>query len=122
VPNPIYPTLPSGSLPDSRQFSQALEDPAMRTEMEGGYVSTRPKHTRTPRKTWSVAYQMLTDADKTELETFWNTVKGGSVIFDWTNPANDVVYQVRFKEPLNFQYKGIAYTRRWDCSFSVEQA
>lgn len=122
MPNPIYPTLPSGSLPDSAQFGQDLEDPAMRTEMEGGYVATRPKHTRAPRKTWMVAYRNLTDDDKLSLETFWGTVRGGSVIFDWTNPSNLTVYQVRFKDPLKFRYTGIGSSQRWDCSFSVEQA
>jgi hypothetical protein len=118
----VYPTLPSGSLPDSKQFGIQLEDPAMRTEMEGGYVITRPKHTRAPRRTWPIAYQMLTDADRTTLGNFWNTTKGGSLTFDWTNPADGAIYTVRFKDPLQFKYVGIGSSKRWDCSFSLEQA
>jgi hypothetical protein len=117
-----FPTLPSGSLPDSKQFAISLEDPAMRTEMEGGYVITRKKHTRTPRRTWAIAYQMLTEGDRTTLDDFWNTTAGGSLAFDWTNPADGSIYTVRFKDPLNFKYAGIGTSKRWDCSFSLEQA
>jgi hypothetical protein len=117
-----FPTLPSGSKPDSHQFTQTAEDPAMRTDIEGGYVVSRPKHTRTPRKNWGIAYQQLTAADKTALDAHWDAAHGGSLIFDWTNPENSVVYQVRFKDPLTWRYVGIGPTKLWDCSFSLEQA
>jgi len=118
-----FVTLPSGAKPDSSKFSEEIEDVAMRTELEGGYVATRPKHTRSPRKMWPVGYTNITDADKTALDDFYRlTAKGGSVIFDWTNPANSTVYQVRFKSSLQFQYKGVGNLRLWDCSFQLEQA
>jgi hypothetical protein len=119
---PTYPTLPSGTKPDGAQFAAEREDPSMSTDMEGGYVITRPKHTRTPRYTWSVAYQQLTTEDEATLQTFWNTVKGGSMIFSWAHPLTSVSYLVRFKGPIRWSYTGWGVRIRWSCSFSVEQA
>lgn len=117
-----FPTLPSASLPDSSQFSVSLEDPAMRVEMEGGYSVTRARFTRAPRKTWTISYQMLTDADRAVLDTFWSTVRGGSAIFNWTSPQNATSYKVRFKGVMKFTYVGIKNQQRWNCSFELEQA
>lgn len=122
--NPAFPTLTGTfKLPDSKQFGLELEDPAQKTDIEGGYVITRPKHTRIPRKTWTgISYVQLNSTDKAALESFWNTVKGGSLIFDWTNPEDGSLYLVRFKDPVKFKYAGIGQTHYWDCSFSLQQA
>jgi hypothetical protein len=124
MPNPTYPALPSGMKPDSKQFQEERENPAMNTELEGGYVATRPKHTRAPRRDFRLVYVDLTDADKATLDNFWDTVKGSSVIFDWTHPKTGVVYSVRFKpgERLVWQYSGQGPRSRWDCSFILAQA
>lgn len=117
-----FPTLSANAVPDSSQFRVSYEDPSMRTDMEGGYVITRARHTRPPRRTWMVVYRMLTNADRALLETLWDTVRGGSATFNWTNPQNSTTYEVRFKDPLNFSYSGRGTNQRWDCSFSLEQA
>lgn len=117
-----FPTLPSGNKPDSQYHGEQLEDPAIRTEIEGGYVASRPRHTRAPRTTYPVHYTEVTAADKAVLKQFWKDMKGGSNTFDWTNPEDGTVIEVRFKEPMQFNYKGIGTTKLWDCSFSVEEA
>lgn len=122
-----FPTLPSGALPsgvkpDSSNHGEQLEDPSMRAQLEGGYVFTRARHTRAPRTTWPVKYTEIHQADKNTLKDFWTVTKGGALIFDWVNPEDGLTYQVRFKEPMAFSYKGIGTTKLWDCSFSVEQA
>lgn len=117
-----FPTLSAAAIPDSAQFQVNYEDPAMRTEMEGGYVITRARHTRVPRRSWKVTYRMLGNADRTLLENLWDTVRGGSASFNWTNPQNATSYEVRFKEPLSFSYTGRGSNQRWDCSFTLEQA
>lgn len=117
-----FPTFTSGAIPDSKQFKESKEDPVLRSQIEGGYVATRPKHTRNPRKTWSITIRQLTNADKALLDAHWNSQHGGSLIFDWVNPQNSTTYQVRYKTPQDFSYVGSGNLQRWDCSFSLEQA
>lgn len=118
--DPIFPTLSRGQ--DSKAMSVELEDKAMKTEMDGGYVVSRAKHTRKPRRKFTSGFSQLTDADKTALEDFWDLVGGGSVIFDWLNPSNNTVYKVRFAAPISFKYSGMGGTNRWDVTFSLDQA
>lgn len=118
--NPVFPTLSRGD--DSSKYSVELEDPAMKTSLEGGYVSSRAKHTRTPRKTWKIGYTLITNADKALLDAFWATVRGGSVVFDWTDPVSGTVFQVRFADKMNFQYVGRGNNKLWDLTLTLEQA
>lgn len=117
-----FPTLSPAAVPDSSQFQVMFEDPVMRSEMEGGYVITRARHTRAPRKTWRIVYRMLRNFDRLTLESFWTTVRGGSATFNWTNPQDGSTYIVRFKDPLQMTYVGRGSNQRWDCSFTLEQA
>jgi hypothetical protein len=119
---PAFPTLSSGSKPDSSTFGLSFEDQAMRTETEGGYVFTRARHTRAPRKTWAFGYKQLTNADRVQIESFITLVRGGSVIFTWQNPQDLVTYNVRFKDLPKFGYEGVGNTQRWNCSMTLEQA
>lgn len=121
--NPVFPTLSDGS--DSSLFQVTLEDVALRTKMEGGYVMSRPRHTRQPRRTFNVGYSYITNADRVLLTSFFDQVKGGSVIFDWTSPEDGGTYQVRFvtdSSGLPFKYVGIKNTKLWNVSFQLEQA
>ena len=123
MPTPIFPhVLTTGDEQDSKKFTVDLEDPAIRTEMEGGYVMSRPRFTRASRRTWQTGYTFIKTAGKTELETFWNTVRGGSLIFQWRNPADGLDYLVRFKGGMKFTYVGVGTNQRWDVTFSVEEA
>lgn len=121
--NPVFPNLvlDRGGL-DSQQFSVTLEDVAMKSEMEGGYVVSRAKHTRKPRKTFNVAYKGISDADRATLDSFYSTVGGGSVIFDWTDPSAGTTWQVRFEGELQFSYAGKGTTKLWNVTFKVRQA
>ena len=119
MPNPTFPLAADQ---DSSKFSVEQEDPALRTEIEGGYVVTRKKHTRTPRKTFTTGFAYLNNTDRATLQTFWNTVSGGTLIIDWTNPQDLAVYQVRFKGgPLKFTYVGRLGNQRWDVAITLEQ-
>lgn len=118
--NPVFPTLTEGQ--DSKYFTITPDDPAMRAPLEGGYEFTRPRTTRAPRKTYSSGFSFIGDADKALLEAFWDTVKGGSVIFDWVRPNDEVTLAVRFAEPLAWKYVGHGPYRRWDVTFKVKEA
>lgn len=122
MPNPIFPTLSRGE--DRALYSKELEDAALTTPMEGGYVVSRAKHTRTPRATFTSGFTFITDAERATLEAFYEQVRGGSVVFDWTDPiaSPSKVYQVRFVGPLKFDYKGKGNTHRWDVRFTLQQA
>ena len=120
--NPVFPTFSAGAALDSGAFRVEFEDPAQRSDMEGGYVITRAKHTRRPRRTFSIVYRQLNTADKDLLDAFYDTVKGGSVIFDWVSPQSLLTLQVRMKGPMSEQYVGRGVTQRWDCSMTFEEA
>lgn len=118
--NPVFPILTER--PDTKLYGVEFEDQSTGSKMDGGYVVTRPKHTRSPRRTFSTGYTMLKPIDRAALDTFYRTVFGGSVIFDWIDPMTSVVYQVRFTSKLAYKYSGVGTTQRWDISFTLEQA
>jgi len=124
MPTPVFPhTLTNGNMQDAKKHSVELEDPSISTELEGGYVYSRARHTRAPRRTWTSGFTYITTAEKLQLETFWNDVRGGSVIFQWRNPQTGTDFLVRFVEgPLRFNYVGNRSNQRWDVSFKVQEA
>jgi phage-related protein len=122
MPAPIFPTLPSGSLPDSSKFEIELEDNTVSEELEGGYTITRARTTRRGRRIYKVGFTFITEADRAALEQFWETTSGNALIFVWTNPQDNVQQNVRFKGTLSFKYVGRLSEQRWDCDFKVQQA
>ena len=118
--NPVFPTLSQGQ--DSKLYGIELEDTALKTQMDGGYVVSRAKHTRRPRRSFKTGFTFIPSADKLLLEGFYDSVRGGSVIFDWTDPSTKVVYQVRFAEKLSFAYEGVGSNQKWSVSISLDQA
>ena len=97
-------------------------DPTVRSQYEGGYVSTRSRFTRIPRR-WDVKYEWMTTVNKGTLQTFEEARGVGSESFTWTNPIPLVstTHAVRFLEPMrcipvpktNFQY--------WTVEFILEE-
>lgn len=119
--NPIFPILAKGQ--DSKFYKVSQENVALTTKMDGGYVVSRAKHTRKPRKTYTTGYTGIGNADRALLQNFWDTVRGGSVVFDWTDPISNTVIQVRFVgEGFEFAYVGMGVAQIWDVSFQLEQA
>lgn len=118
--NPVFPTLAMGQ--DSKYYAIGQEDVAMKTKMDGGYVVSRAKHTRIPRLTFKTGFTAIGEADRALLTAFYNTVRGGSVIFDWTDPVQNTVYQVRFGGEIEYKYTGVGGVRLWDVTINLEQA
>ena len=109
-----WPTL-------SRQPVYPLEestgDALIKSEAESGYVTTRPRFTRS-RRNFKLTYKALTDADKALLDTFFFTSTGqGSAVFAWTNPVDNVSYNVRIK-PIAWQ--SVRYNQ-WAAQIELEQ-
>lgn len=117
-----FPTVNLAGKEDSKYHSVSQADPAMRHEVEGGYTMTRPRYTRVPRKTWTTGFTDLTDTEKNEFTTFWDTKRGGAASFTYLNPADNVTYTVRFKGVPTIKYTGMGPLRRWDITnISLEQ-
>jgi hypothetical protein len=107
---------------NSKKFAPLpAEDPSITTEVEGGYAIGRPRHTRPPRRSWTQGWDCASNADKITLETFWDSQKGRSNLFQWTNPDDNVVYVVRFKSPPRYAYMGAGATKLWDMTVELEQ-
>lgn len=114
-----FPTLSKEQ--DERYFSVSHEDPSLKSDIEGGYVVTRSRFTRTPRRTFSTGFTDISEADKTALEAYWDSKKGGSGIVSWTHPVTDVVIQTRFVSELDFKYTGIGGFHRWTVQFKLQE-
>lgn len=115
---------------DSAEFVPEQENPAITTEMEGGYTVSRPRHTRDPRRSWKLGWKSTTDAEKQLLENFWDAVRGSSDAFTWTDPSTitpenllGVSYVCRFKpgSKPSYKYMGRGPLRIWDMSCEIEQ-
>lgn len=117
-----FPTLASGERSDSSKYSTQIEDVATKTNMEGGYVVSRPKFTRLPRKTFNIAYTAMGQTDKLAIEAFYVTVLGGSSIFNWTDPVTNTVYAARFADKVKYTYTGKGNRHLWDVAFMLEEA
>lgn len=111
-----FPTLTASPTIDWQE-GKAF-DPAIRSKTEGGYVQTRPRFTRLPKK-WEIKYKAITTTDKDLIETHENTQKAGADKFNWTNPLNSIVYEVRYLEPI--KYKIAIAQGYWDVDFILEQ-
>lgn len=103
---------------DSAKFSEmAVQDPAMSVPLEAGYVATRPRFTRRPRRSFKLGFTLLTKAQKEELQAFWEDRLGGSRSFVFTHPENGTNYTVRFKQGYTpeFKYVGMGPTVLYNC-------
>ena len=109
-----WPILSKGE--DAKYYGVEYEDVTIAAEMEGGYVVTRPRHTRKPRRTWTTGYSSISQSDLTIWETFFDSIRGGSLAFDWTNPVTSVVHSVRLKagEMPRIEYRGAGTNYRYD--------
>lgn len=109
-----FPTLSIGQ--DSRFFEEEDENPAIGNEMEGGYVTTRPRFTRSPRRMITTGFSQLNESDRTIFKQFWKDHMGSSLAFFYTHPTTSEVILVRFKlgwKP-KWVYVGAGELYRWD--------
>jgi hypothetical protein len=94
IAKPVYP------------LDEDYEDIGLSAGFEDGAEQSRARFTRS-RRTWTLRWTALSDADYQRLMDFWaNQVKGNSMQFAWRHPlsaADAASYQVRFVEKKNFQ-------------------
>lgn len=95
-----FPTLSSAPLISGFNEAAAL-DPVIRSPKEAGYVQTRPRFTRVPKK-FHVTYASMTDSDKSALESWEATVGYGANSDTWMHPKTSVSYTVRLTGPIKY--------------------
>lgn len=106
-----FPTL--GNKEDSSKFGFQMEDVGVRSPMEGGYVLTRPRHTRTPRRTWTTGFTDISNDEKLILEAFINE-HGTFKAFTYIVPVGSENVNARFKEMPKFEFAGWPQNPRWN--------
>lgn len=96
-----FPTLSRS--PSMEGFKEeAAFDPTLRSEFESGKIQTRARCTSAPIK-WSITYRYLPDADKETLQTFEKVdVRYGAASFNWTDPNDKEIHEVRFAKPISY--------------------
>lgn len=105
--------FPLATKQDSAKFGFEQEDVGLRSEMEGGYVLSRPRHTRNPRRTWTTGFTDLSNTDKGTFETFVND-HGTYKAFDYTLPVVGTIISCRFKTIPKYEYAGFGTNMRWN--------
>lgn len=112
-----FPALSTTPLVSGYEDGAAL-DPVIRSPKETGYVQTRPRFTRVPRK-WHVTYGDLSDADEVLLRAWEVTVKYGADSDTWTHPKSGTSYTVRLAAPI--KYRLSETDSIWMAEFDLEQ-
>lgn len=104
--NPTWPpSLPQ--YPNQDGFSEEQADNTIRTQFDAGTMKLRRRYTAAPIK-FTMSFT-LTAAQKTTLETFFNTtLAGGSLPFDWVKPSDNAAATFVFRSPLKFSSYGPA--------------
>lgn len=100
--------------------SSMAHNPAIRSQSEGGYVTSRARFTRIARK-WTVRYDWMSQDNKNTLKTFEDARQAGADSFTWTNPEDDTAYTVRFLEPITYTPQPDVNFLWWLVSFGLEE-
>ena len=112
-----FPTLSIN--PSVRDWTEEKAfDPTIRSRSEGGYVKTRARCTRIPRK-WHMVYDALSKTDKETLEEYEDDQQVGAGSFNWTNPLNSTTYSVRFAGPVKYTMMG--NVNFWTVAIDLEE-
>lgn len=107
--------------PEVLEFQDSIStNPTIRSPKDAGYQQTRSRFTRYPR-TWQIVYNGIITTDKNLIRTHEEERGVGGNSFSWTNPADSVVYTVRFIRPVLYQPWGNTNYTRWIVSFDLEE-
>jgi hypothetical protein len=105
--------FPLAAKQDAAEYGFEQEDKGIRSEMEGGYVLSRPRFTGAPRRTWKTGFNNLSDTDKGTFEAFF-AIYGTYQEFDYNIPTGGGTVVVRFKQAPKYEYKGFGSNFRWN--------
>lgn len=106
---------------DSKHFSVKYRDNTVSSEMEDGYEITHPRATRPPGRVFTTGFTDISSADKTLIESFWQSVRGNANMFTWDDPTTGDELMVRFKGTLDFTYTGTGGTHLWVVKLEMKE-
>ena len=96
----VFPDFPEPNIPAATNcgssFKHGQQCSTISTETDGNYEKTRPRATR-QRKTWTYAWNAVTDDDYEILLNFFEKV-GSYAAFYWDDPDTGLRYMVRFTD------------------------
>lgn len=98
--NPVWPnTLPQRV--DAPSFKEKPGSNTIRTAMDVGSAKVRRRTTASVRTV--DATMMLSRAERDALDAFYtDTLKDGSLAFDWLHPTTQLAATFRFRDPPEF--------------------
>lgn len=123
----------AGLQEDGRFYKMDLVENVSRTETEGGYVLTRPKHHRSrPVINFKTGFTDIASENRAKIDLLY-VDHGMHSVFVWNNPWDDGSltnyqplgilnagdYFVRFSTPPRYVIKLYGPTVRWDVELSM---
>ena len=105
---------PSGIIEDGKFLGVSQNDPVQSHSTDGGYKITRPRYTRLPRKVFTTGFTDLSQAQRVTLQSFYDSKRGGSDSFTWTDGTSGTEYTVRFGSELIFKRAMPGSDHRWN--------
>ncbi|MBF0406478.1 MAG: hypothetical protein HQM10_03930 [Candidatus Riflebacteria bacterium] len=93
-------TFPSVQKP-SITLPTTVKDPSLKSDLINGMRISRAKYTRILRE-WSLQWNGMPDSELTTLLSFYDTVKGGSASFQWSDEFGNN-YTVRFNGDIQHE-------------------
>jgi len=112
-------TLPAGLPHPVRIVTREVR---LRTQMDSGRVKMRARFTAPPEDVTHPG-MVLTDTQRTDLETFFvTTTSGGVDEWDWTHPATGAAASFRFATRPTYRSLSVgpATGRGWIADFALE--
>lgn len=106
---------PMGLREDSSKFSITREDVTISSKTDGGYVYTRPRHARPPRRHITTGFTNLNQEQWFKLDQFI-AVNGKHTIFSYVIPTTGEVIDVRLENIPTERYIGVGGVHIYDVS------
>ncbi len=116
MPFPDLNTSGFTSGEDSSKFSCTPIDPSLSYETEGGLAISRRRFTRDPGYIITTGFTRIPNSDKLLLDTYYQSVSGGSYQFNYTHPVDGTTLVVRFESGKVYKtkYVGLGGIHYWD--------
>lgn len=90
-------TLPQRPLAEG--YTEGYEDNTIRSAPDKGASKTRPRFTRLRFTRTGVTY-LLTNAQKVIFDSFYQSIKGGALTFNWPDPVSGATVVVLLKSNI----------------------
>ncbi|MFA5186608.1 MAG: hypothetical protein WC551_09050 [Patescibacteria group bacterium] len=95
-------------------------NPTVRTEVEAGYVASRARFTRTPRR-WQLRFDMTKTANRDTIIAFVTARGVGGESFTWVEPVASASVTVRFQSPPVYTPVDGTNNTRWTIAMILEE-